>query len=395
MSWKKWVFYFGITVCFVMLRSLSIAAEQGFLLGEESKGFTVKAAENTDMSVRIRLQPRFDAGDLIKSDEATPTSYESETDFYLRRIRLELGGHLVKNLKYNLTLEGDKNSKVPGKSSNEVKIQYAYGEYKFADPLSVRFGKAKLPYSRVSLTSSSKQLLVERPFSTEDAKKVFDDYYQAHLLLHGKVADGILAYSLAAGDGWESGATVSSKTVHKSELLYVGRLELSPPGWVEKSKSDAHLGKGRHLTLGVNYAAQDGIEYAGNIFEEDRTLWGVDLSGHWQGLTAQVEYNAWKEEFNDPSKTNKDPEGWYAQVGYLIPGVNVEPAVRYEVYEQDSNKADTEQKTLTAGINWYLKGHSVKLSANYVMTEFDSHAKGFLTNDDKQNIFQLQGQLYF
>ena len=155
MSWKKWVFYFGITVCFVMLRSLSIAAEQGFLLGEESKGFTVKAAENTDMSVRIRLQPRFDAGDLIKSDEATPTSYESETDFYLRRIRLELGGHLVKNLKYNLTLEGDKNSKVPGKSSNEVKIQYAYGEYKFADPLSVRFGKAKLPYSRVSLTSSS------------------------------------------------------------------------------------------------------------------------------------------------------------------------------------------------------------------------------------------------
>jgi len=75
--------------------------------------------------------------------------------------------------------------------------------------------------------------------------------------------------------------------------------------------------------------------------------------------------------------------------------VNAEPAVRYEVYEQDSNRADTEQRTVTAGVNWYLKGHGVKLSANYAMTEFEKNAKGFLANDDKQNIFQIQGQLYF
>jgi hypothetical protein len=29
------------------------------------------------------------------------------------------------------------------------------------------------------------------------------------------------------------------------------------------------------------------------------------------------------------------------------------------------------------------------------MTEFDKNAKGFLANDDKQNVFQVQGQLYF
>src|SRR3972149_6110101 len=174
-----------------------VAHAEGFLLGEEGKGVTVKAAENTDLNVRIRLQPRFDAGDLIKSDEATPTSYESETDFYLRRIRLELRGHIVKNLTYNLTFEGDKNGKAPGKSRNEVKI----------------------PSPRVPLTSSSKQLLIERPFSTEDAKKLFDDYYQAHLLLHGKIAGGAVAYSLAGGDGWEPGTSVNGKTVHKPGLL--------------------------------------------------------------------------------------------------------------------------------------------------------------------------------
>src|SRR3990172_2616673 len=292
-----------------------VAHAEGFLLGEEGKGVTVKAAENTDLNVRIRLQPRFDAGDLIKSDEATPTSYESETDFYLRRIRLELGGHIVKNLTYNLTFEGDKNGKAPGKSSNEVKILYAYWNYKFADPLSVRFGKAKLPYSRVSLTSSSKQLLIERPFSTEDAKKLFDDYYQAHLLLHGKIAGGAVAYSLAGGDGWEPGSSVNGKTVHKSGLLYVGRLVLSPPGWAEKSQSDAHLGKGRHLSVGADYAAQDGIEYASSPFEEDRSLRGVDLSGHWEGFAVQGGDNAWKEEFTHPSTGHKKPNGWYLQAG--------------------------------------------------------------------------------
>jgi phosphate-selective porin len=377
----------------LLLGGVSLA--EGFLLGEEGTGATVKVAENTSLNVRITLQGRLDAGDLIKSDEATPTSYESESDFSFRRIRLAFTGNMVKNLTYNLTIAADKNSVAPGNASNTLRIWYAWANYKFADPLSITFGKIKLPYSRVSLTPATKQLLIERPFSTEAAKTLFDDYFQANLSLNGKLAGGTIAYSLAAADGWEPGATVSGNRVHKSGLLYLGRLELSPPGWVEKSKSDAALGKGRHLSLGVNAAAQNGIEYASNAFEEDRTLWGADLSGHWQGLTAQVEYNAWKEDYSDPSKVMKEPKGWYAQVAYFIPGVNVEPAIRYEIYEQDSNKSDTEQRTVTAGINWYLKGHDVKLSANYARTEFEKNANGFLANDDKQNIFQLQGQMMF
>ena len=37
----------------------------------------------------------------------------------------------------------------------------------------------------------------------------------------------------------------------------------------------------------------------------------------------------------------------------------------------------------------------MKISANYAMTEFEKNAKGFLANDDNQNVFQIQGQLYF
>jgi phosphate-selective porin OprO and OprP len=366
---------------------------QEFLLGPETKGVAIKAGEDVFLAVRIRLQPRFDAGDLIGSRDGS--SYDTETDFYLRRVRLEMTGSLVKNLRYNLTFNGDRTDQA-GRNNN-ARIHYAYLDYKVAESFAVRYGRYKLPYSRVALASSARQLLVERPVSVEAAKRIFGGSFdQTHLLLHGRFGEGLVAYGLAVADGWEPGQTITGTTeVHKAGLLSVARLALSPPGWVEPGMSDAHLGKGRHLALGVNAATQRGIEYAGSEFEEDRTLWGTDLSFHLGSFTAQVEYNAWRIEPTDPAAAEVEPRGWYAQLGYFIPGVNIEPAVRYEVYEQDSNRDETKQRVLTAGLNWYLKGHGLKIQANYVMTEYDRNAAGFLPGDDTQDIVQIQGQLYF
>jgi len=372
------------------------AFAQDFRFGEETKGLKVKISDDTDITARIRLQPRFDMGDLVKSEDGK--SYESEMDIYLRRIRLEFGGQLVQNLKYSLIFEADKNGKTAssGSPTNEIKIQYANLDYKFDDLFNVRFGKAKLPYSRVSLTSSSKQLIIERPASTEGAKKLFDDYYQPHLLLHGKASEGMFGYNVAISDGWEPNSTISpGLTVHKSGLLTIARVEVSPPGWIEMSQSDAHLGKGQHLTIGANYAAQKGIEYKGNDFKEDRTLTGFDISGHWNAITGQFEYNAWKEEYTDPSKSDKEPKGWYLQAGYFIDGPDIEPVVRYEVYDQDSNSDDKKEKTTTLGVNWYGKGHSFKVGLNWAHTEYDPSASGRLSNADTKDVYQVQAQLYF
>lgn len=384
-----------IPVLFLLVATHAFA--QDFLMGEETNGLKVKISDETDISFRVRLQSRIDMGDLVKSEDGK--SYESEMDMYLRRIRLEIGGQLYTNLKYSLVFDADKNGKfasTSGSPTNEVKIQIAMIDYKSQDAFAVRFGKAKLPYSRVSLTSSSKQLIIERPVSTEAAKKLFDDYYQSHLMLHGKAAEGILAYNLAVGDGWEPNSTITgTTTVHKSDPLYIARLELSPPGWVEKDKSDAHLGKDRHLVFGVNYAAQEGIEYKTSSDGEDRTLMGADISGHYEGFTAQFEYNTWKEKYTNPASKEKKPNGWYGQAGYFISGLNTEPVARYEVYDQDSNSSDKTEKTTTIGVNWYAKGHSFKIGLNWASTEYEKSASGWLANDDTKDVYQVQAQLYF
>lgn len=375
------------------------AEAAGFVFGDETKGVTLTSNES-DLNIRIRLQPRFDYGDLVKSKDGK--SYETENDLYLRRVRLEMGGNLIsKTIKYNLTLSADKWEQTG--HTGAVSVLYSYVTWEPDDALNITVGKSKLPYSRVSLSSSSKQLLIERPVSTEAAKKVFgktDAYYQPKLAAHGKLLEGVVAYEVAVADGWQNGEaiqTTPARTVFKSDPLYVGRVELSPPGWAEKSKSDAHLGTGQHLTLGLNAANQSKIEYsvATNDYSEDRTLWGVDLSGHYKGLTAQFEYNNWKIDSDDPAVADVKPKGWYAQAGYFIDGLNIEPVARYEVYDQDSNSSEKKEQDTTVGINWYGKGHSFKVGANWVHTKYETNASGKLADDDKKDIYQLQAQMYF
>jgi phosphate-selective porin len=383
--------YVSIGLLLIILVPASTTAA-GFMLGEETKGVTIGKAEDVTLTIRFRLQPRLDLGDLTQSRDGS--SYESESDLYLRRTRLEFEGNLVKNLKYAIHLSGDKWGKAG--QTDKIGLFYAYLDYKFLDTFSLRAGKANLPYSRVSLTSSSKQLLIERPVSTEAAKKLFDDFEQPNVLAHGKFRDGIVAYYFAYADGWAEGKTLrTGNTVHKAAPLWVARVELALPGWIEEGKSDAHIGKGRHLTLGLHYAAQGSIQYQENAFEEDRELLGFDLSGHWKGVTAQFEYNQWKEDYTEPAKRSKEPEGWYLQAGYLMDGINLEPVVRYEQYDQDANATEKTEEVWTVGANWYAKGHSLKISANWGHSEFDRQASGWLAADDTKDIFQLQAQLYF
>lgn len=371
------------------------ASAEGFLFGEETKGVTVTSNES-DINIRIRLQPRFDFGDIIKDRDGN--SYETEGDLFVRRARLEAGGHLLtKTIKYNLTLSADKWEQAG--NVNEVNLLYAYLEWDADDAYSFMVGKYKLPYSRVSLSSSAKQLLIDRPVSTEAAKKVFgktDAYYQPKAAVFGKLAEGLFAYEVAVADGWQNAEVIQTGfTVFKASPLYVARVEVSPPGWVEKSRSDAPLGKGQHLTLGVNAANQSNIEYKESGNEEDRTLWGVDLSGHYKGFTAQAEYNEWEIDSSDLTVGSKKPRGWYVQAGYFCDGLNIEPVARYEVYDQNSEASDMEEKTTTVGLNWYGKGHSFKVGGNWVHTDYDNSATGKLANDDSKDIFQLQAQVYF
>ncbi|MEK6545320.1 MAG: porin [Nitrospinota bacterium] len=415
-----------LLIIMLMIASFSANsfADTEFPLGKETKGIEIKIDDDTKFNIRIRMQPRFDIGETstsLKADDGK--SYSSISDMYLRRVRWEIGGNLTKNFKFGAEFEADKTSKQDSTAS--VSAYHIFGDYKFSDEFNLLFGKKKLPYSRVSLTSSSKQLIIERPTVTEDAKKFFNDthghgYFGPQIMLHGKVAEGMFKYNLSITDGWQAGQTTkwTSKTVEKSGLAYIGMVEISPPGWIEESQSDAHLGEGRHLTLSGYYGAQSGIEYGptktststanlttgvvtttttstANDNKEDRTLTGFDLSFHLGGLIIQGEYVSMEITPSTAGTKAVKPNGYYLQAGYYISGTALEPAIRYEYYNKDSNKTDDNQTTSTIGFNWYPKGHSFKVSANYVVTTFGKGNSSKLAEDDNLSSIQIQSQIYF
>lgn len=391
------VLYFSI---FTFLIALSFASTGfAYLLGEESKGATIKINDEADMTLRVMLQPRFDYGDLIENSAGT--SYEREGDLYFRRARLYVKGNFFENLKYNLTLDADKWDKTG--NTDSVNLHYAYLRYHYKDELNIEIGKHKLPYSRIALTSSSKQLIIDTPASVGAAKDLFGGYGQFMVMADGKINKlkaGEIKYYVAFADGIAEGTALTSnpapvRTAHNAGAVIIGRVEFSPTGYTEKKKSDAHLGKGKHLTIGFNYAFQHSIEFDENIYSQDRSLLGLDLSAHYGELTVQFEYNSVKEDSNEPGLVDVEPRGWYAQAGYFVAGPDIEPVVRYEIFDQDSNINASKEEIITIGMNWYPKGHSLKVGANIVHSEFEANANGYLTNDDTANTLQIQGQFYF
>jgi len=346
------------------------------------KGLKVSKGD-ASMKVRVRLQPRIDTLDVSKD-------WGTSTDFYLRRARLEVSGNATKNLKYSIVMASDKSGKRDKSKTTDFNLLYAYADYKYNSMLAIRGGKAKLPYSRVSLTSSSKQLMVERPYSTEASKAMFGDYYQANGMIHGGFLDGLIKYDLAFADGGYDKDNFDAGD--KSSLLIVPRVELSLPGWVEKKKKDSHLGKGQHLTWGMSAAIQDKTDL-GNGDTVAQQLYNTDLSFHYENMTAQVEYNYMKTDFGTAADESKD--GWYMQAGYFVPSLNLEPAFRFEQYNHDKNVNDRKDDIYTAGLNWYVLGdHNAKVQLNYEHTEFgegNANANGRTSRD----LLYVQAQIYF
>jgi hypothetical protein len=376
---------------------LGVEGTEGEGVSREPKVRKLQLSDIADLRIRVRLQPRLDGGDLVVAEDGR--SYETGHDFYLRRVRLSFTGDVLKTLHYVVTLDGDRVSQAG--RTNQVRVTDAAVEWRPLEAFQLRAGRAKLPITRIGLTSSARQLLVDRPVSMDVARGFLGDVNQANLLLHGRVGGGVFAWYAAAADGWNAKdalyGSAPGQTVHTSNPAVVLRAELAPPGFTEGHKSDAHLGAGRHLALGGNLVSQSGIEYqrtsAGNDpgGREDRQLAGVDLSGHLGRFTAQGEWYTWTVDSTTRGKVTS--RGAYAQAGIFLAG-GLEPAARVERYTEDVDRPDTSQLVTTAGLNWYLPDHSLKVQANWVHKKLDANATGALADQAAVNLYQLQLQLY-
>ncbi len=401
------VFLLNISFTKELDRLLKVLEEKGIITEEDIK--KIKKKKRGKIKVKIRLQPRIDSGDIYKEGN----EFKNRSDFYLRRVRLEVSKKwkvsLGKSIKLKVVIDGDKGERDynfrTGKKKHrkfDADIKYAYVEWDVEDYFEVVLGKKKKPYSRVSLTSSSRQLLIERPFSTEDAKDWLGKYDGNQIMIKGKFLEGVFKYAIAVSDGstiereQSAGENVVSD-VNVGNFIAL-RIELSPPGLTEKKKDDTGIGYFKHkrpsLVFGFSYAENrnfdvdtDGdINNGYEVKDEKGKVIGGDVFGRlklFEGiLTLQGEYV-----YMEYEKTDRKEEGWYVQGGYLIrlDKTALEPAFRYE--KQSIFYSSERREAITLGFNHYLKGHKVKWAYNFLLI---NNSPG-----DDQKVHQVQAQFYF
>ena len=342
------------------------------------------SADDT-IEFKVRIQPRADAGQFAAGDD-----YSNQLDLYVRRSRLELLGKPTKGVFYILAVSGDRWGQRGVSGGGDV--AYAFVNYRLSDSADIRAGLLKLPFSRGALVSSSRILLIERTVTVSTVAGAFGPFITPHLTLHGRLKNQSFGYSLALMDGLQPGdsdSRFSGTAVAASENPgFVARFEFSPTGWVEGREADSHLGVGRHLTIAINGAMQNGIEF--DTATEDRLVMGGDLSFHRGGLSLQTEYL--RVERDGP--TNVSPSGWYLQAGHYLPRLQLEPAVRFERFDADLAAGNDVVTIYTGGLSWYREGHDLKFAANIVHTRFQSGVRE-VADASARTVVQLQSQIYF
>jgi len=208
-------------------------------------------------------------------------------------------------------------------------------------------------------------------------------------------------------------------------LWYSARVELTGPGSLRIARdTETFIGaQGTGLRLGLDVAdnvdartggaAAAGTDANPAPNNSQTTLdYGIDLLGHWDGLTGLVE-SRWDRVKNQADVGASAPtvhkQAWDAQAGYAIPFTSfvLEPALRYEradfkdapgtVYGLN-NYGDygNSGKQIDVGVNFYWAGNRSKTSVEY--SNWKSLYPGATAATGSKataSIFRLQQQLVF
>jgi len=371
-------------------------------------GIKMEIDEQTKGEIGIWMQTWYQNVDSKKGNKDL-------NDFILRRAYLYLKGQVTDQVSFFTHVASDKVGQEGLDNSGlglgtGIAWRDLWITLNLDEALKIQMGRMYVPLTRNYGTTSTKCMLTaDLPFLQGGsrggifyAQKVGRD---DSLTIWGNPLDGLLQYRFMISEGVEGKTENKDKTVvindnPEDNLRFVGRIALSllepEKGWFNKG---TYLGKKRVLSLGLGMDSQSDLTLNG-VADQDNSVWTADVFfDHPIGegaVTAEAAYiNIDNCTQNQPAsytalKAGDDAKNWYINAGYLLPGSigpgRLQPYIRYETLNVDK-KDDT--SFLSGGLNYYLKGHNAKITADYMQLGQDSS-----TLDDV-NIFTFQVTLGF
>lgn len=334
---------------------------------------------NDDSSIHIqgRVQARFTHTLL---DNAADTS-----TFSIPRGELKLDGYtLRKKLKFafqmklatkerattkavcaNAACTSTVNAITAESTSGVATLSDYYIDWVPSALIGIKFGQFKVPFLLQQLTSSTKQQFIDRSLATG----FFDFSRDIGINVHGSVLNKKLNYSVFAmnGDG------ANSFNRNNRALLAGVRLEVPILGEYKYSEGDVEHSENIHFGLGGAYAFNEGSKalQSGTIAAFNKAHHGtIDTIFKYKGFSlhgaGMVTRSA-----EGPQRTNW---GFNGQAGYFIIPKKFELVAKAGAGFFDG--AAVNQFEYAGGLNYYFRGHGIKLQADYSFLKNDGGVSG-------------------
>jgi len=351
----------------------------------------------------------------------------SRTDIHFQRLRLSVTGMLDDRWGLKFQTCGNCGTSKQGSlgygmtaqdtdwNDRDIRIIDGYAIANFDDGFNLKVGLTKIPLTRANLDDCFAPLSLDRSmfvytaygsspakFSRDFGVVAWGGFLQDKLKYFGAVMQGREGTTRTTHPF--SGATVTSSIEPSSSFEYVGRVHYSfldaEPG---SGYLGSYLGESKVFTIGGGLAYEPSAVYKNvsptgavlNTDTVDYTAYAADLLFEYPTKAAgtfTVNAQYLKTDFEDAYKTNFNAgdrlanitglngqkEGWFVK-GAWIPPVKLgpqgllQPYAVYEDWEFAHLLGINEQKITQygGGINYYVRQQNVRLTMEYLKTEFD------------------------
>lgn len=395
------------------------------------KGFYVRSAdEQFELKINGGVQFRWSFyNDQSRNRSVAPRrTFSDRNGFEFERVDVVFSGHVFgPDLTYLIRVRSDTDDQ------HQWRNYYAWVDYRFCEGFHARAGVFKLPFGLQETLSEWEQMFADRGMVNE----VFNLDRSIGLQFWGELLKKKLTYYVAVTNGWADGHDRFGQSDVVRELdqnpAFTARVVWHALGDVGPGESDLQYHQDPALNVGLSFGYMDdngdlhdpGIVYAipdffragaggfgvTNMWGTDVTQFGADAHFKWRGLAATWEY--WLRMVNVSNAgltglvapyflaTGSDDtfhqQGMQVQVGYFIIPKRLEAAVRVGGV-WDIGPGSEGVWEYAGGVNYYLKGHNWKLTADVTkINELPAQSRpaNFIDLNDDLTLFRLQMQVMF
>ncbi len=384
-----------------------------FILGKQTHiGMKITAQDDPNMWIKagIRVQGTFQNKQTSYKQPAT-TSNTNIDSAYMRRVRFEFSAGFNKYLSYSMDIRNDKSNYI-GKGDGHFKVGDAYIKIKkiFSTPLiNFKLYRAKIDISRTETVKSARVIMYDRPFVADEAAQFISYgrrstniqmYGNWREKIHYQIAAGSSVYIDKLHDSLGVSLAKNGGSVSNTSFFYGGHVTFSPfNDWEQKQETETYFGQGKSFSFGAGYwsvPTVQGKTTSGVNFNLHHELMNFSVTGHYHGFFASAEYFKFNGVVKDWSKAGSldvgSSNGGFITSEYVFKDLAyLAPFVRYEKWNKFTTQGDGYTLTSTSGgVNWYLKGNTIKVGINYQHNDY-----GASIGNKTENTIRMTSQWFF